>query len=935
MTEAEGPRLPALLSGAQTRPVASILWSKHQPPAVEKSWRQRLLEPVLRAASVVTNAESDATGSFSTCSTAVPSQKASLAKRWLAPLAVGGPPRQPVRPDQIFDDAEPALAVVPVSQEVMSQTRRDERCLAIAERKPQLTRMAAARRMLALNLGCGLKALTSGEEAEGRKPKRLSPRPPSPVTVAEALYTRDLLGKNAALFRGNLDAEVLGRNAEFAELANHRVDRQRAMQQYCREQAVQWREDKCREEMLLELRWRLSKPNLVRKLRLDAVGDEVRKAIPTPEPERLQSVELLSSPDPGELDASEETIKDAFKRKEDAPKKKEDVPKEVEAFGRKSWTVRPKRSLEERNKMLVNLRAITVATEKAKRGDAGAEKSIQPKEPRQRRDGAIASRTQTRQTLTPHLLHDNATAEMQNFRRVFNKYDKDGSGGLDQDELKGVLQDLGLKAKNEAEREAVRRVLSRCCELEVSFEDLVERLVPQVREALAAIKRMHLREVFELADEDLSGSLSINELVMALRRMNIFPSQEQVQESIQDVVPNAAGQLYSMSGELNLDANVVTWEYFEALASRLEEMVERARVLRKEEICRTLGLTADQQETWKHSLTDVHDAFHLYCEKSSETMSPSHLIHLVRDLNMVPWKRGEALEGTLRHITADFLSEDGCNGLEFVEVLSILERLRQMGEDYLRVVFRRYDVSGSGGLSLEDNRLALKDCNVEAKTVEESREMLDWLEEFDESGSGELVQKEFIELANFITDRLPKFRREKERQLCFRYGWSELTFDELRAVFIKYDADMSENLDAEELVQAISDVRPSWTFDEFMPAITRLNITIMDFTAFMNLIKYHDNIETQRQLCAQALMDKTFTQVLCNVWRSLDASLEENLVERTRLEEHLTLAFVSEKNSTLRERYSKRLQKLAFMEDSKFIKFEDFLEIMRRPDLES
>lgn len=891
---------------------ASILWGLK--PAAEKSWRRRLLEPVLRVAAAAACADAEATASCS--STALVMHEVSVASRWLAPFSIGGPPRQLGRLEPLSD--KPTLAVVPAmpAEQAVRPSRHVGRWLVKAERKPCLTRMAVARQQLALELGSGLTALTSGEEVEIRSLRKVSPRPPSPLTVAEALYTRDNLGKNASLFRGNLDAEVEGRNAEFAEMANHRVDSQRAMQQFCREQAIKWREDKSRQGMVSELRWKLANKSVLQPNHMQTEGTEPQRAAPTPEPDR-PGVALL--PDFSNFGIADNKVGEDVAIR--SPKNEAEAP-----TCRKTWTVKPKRSLQERNKLLVNLRTLTVVSKRATEDDDKTEK-------RRRR------RQHRESTLRRLRSEDNATIpeedvalspEMQNFSRVFRKYDKDHSGGLDADELKGVLQDLGLKAKNEMEREAIRRVLQKCCDFEVTFDDLVHKLVPEVRESLAEVKREHLREVFEQADKDFSGSLSVHELVLALRRMNIFPSQEQVQESVKDVVPHAMSQMCGVGGDLNVDANVVTWEYFEALATRLEEIVERARVMRSEDICRLLGLTAKQQEHWKHNLTDIHDAFHLYCDTSTETMNCSMLINLVRDLNMVPWKRGEALTSMLNITIRDYNGSDA--GLEFSQVLSILERLRQRGEDFLRGVFRSHTTSGHGGLSLADARAALKEAGIAPSNVEEARDISDWMEEFDEDGTGQLDQLEFTLLANFIADRLPKYRREKERQLGYRYGWTELVFDRHRTVFIKFDTDMSETLDGEELTNAIAVVRPGWIFEELMSDVSRLRS--IDFTTFMQLIKYHDNVETQRQLCMAAGIDKTFSQVLCNVWKSLEPSVEDNFVMRVLLQEYLTVAYATEKNATLKERNLKRIAKLALLPEIKHIKFADFMDIMKRTDLD-
>lgn len=842
-------------------------------PVAPNAWRRRLFEPILQTLNAAPVRQEDAIQACSsTPATDRPNRdnREAVASRWLAPLALKG--RRP------WPDPE-LQALVPVHNEV-SEDRFRPRI-----RPPRLTRMALARLGIA---GSGLKAITYGGEAHC---KDRTPRPHSPVTVAEALYTRDVLGKNLVIFRGSLRAEVDGRDLEFAEMASHRAERQRAVQQQCRKRAAHWKIERSREESLLELRW-----NLVANVSTERSEEALRMAIPTPEPVTPGAAKRVTVKPEVEVLATIET---------DAP-----VPEGQILAERKHFTTKPKRPLEQRTKNIANLR-------------------------RNRAMVSVATQDKPSNRTALGLPGGDAGHYL---RSVFLKYDKNDSGGLDPDELKGVLQDLGLKAKTDAEREAVRHILHKPTELEVSFDVFSMTLLPEVRAALAAVRKEHLTAVFRQADKDCSNSLSINEMVVALRGLNIIPTQDQVREAIQDIVPNAGRELFSSNGDLDLDANVVTLECFEALASYLNEVVERSRIQRTEDLCRLLGLSAEQQELWRDSLADINDVFHLYCDKLHETADCKALLSIVRDLCMLPWKAAKDLEPLVRCIAFP----NGERALEFKQVIESLERLRQVRDEFLASVFAKFDEIAGGGLSMQEARNALQAAGVTPQNAEEAHELGHWLEEFDEGGSGHVDFRDFLRLASRIMVQLPKFRRTKERQLCYTYGLTDGEIDELRAVFISHDADMTDSLDAAELAAAVGHVRAEWALDDFSEALRRLNMKVqwppqeggrktkgktgVDFISFISLVKYHDNIKGQKQLCMLEGIDKSFTTYLCNVWWSLEPSILDNTVATFRL-----LDFVSHDKTMAAGDRQKRLleQKLSNKLEEKHVSFDVFFHIMK------
>merc|ERR1719329_112316 len=128
-----------------------------------------------------------------------------------------------------------------------------------------------------------------------------------------------------------------------------------------------------------------------------------------------------------------------------------------------------------------------------------------------------------------------SSKDVASFKRVFEAYDTNGSASLDQKELKACLADVGLRGTNEEEREEIKKILCSTESAEVSFEEFCSKLVPLVRQRLADLKESALREKFKEADVDMSGLLSIEEMVQITRLMGTVPSNDQVLQAILDV----------------------------------------------------------------------------------------------------------------------------------------------------------------------------------------------------------------------------------------------------------------------------------------------------------------------------------------------------------------------------------------------------------------
>jgi len=474
-------------------------------------------------------------------------------------------------------------------------------------------------------------------------------------------------------------------------------------------------------------------------------------------------------------------------------------------------------------------------------------------------------------------------------RRVFEAYDWDGSGALDQAELKGLLADLGLRARNPAEREQIQFILRSVSSLEVSFEDLVEWIIPKVRFVLAEVNREVLREYFEKADIDCSNSLTINELVKVVRLMGIFPSQAAVEAAVLEVVPDASQGLRTIDGDLLLTRNIVSFEQFLHLAALLQERVEFGRAEKARAIARAHNLTKEERDLWGQDVVDLHESFRRFCHGGPELAEVAKLLDtaklgvVVRDSGVL--RTSGALQKRLSNLLrrhADGAS-DGCLTFkQLLEVLSVARRQEQAGS---RQVFESHCGSSGGGLSLLTSQRALRDCDVVPRSDGEAQEIAFLIEEFDEDGSGEVELGEFERLALFVAERLRKLRREAERLRVFQHDWTEEQYKEFRTAFVIADEDFCEALTEEQLGKAVEQLQRGWTSKEGVNALAELGADPskgVDFLTFLDLMKAMSDGEEHRQIALQAGIDREMADLLCAEWRRLKPS-KDGMMPRRRM----------------------------------------------------
>mmetsp|Transcript_90086 Transcript_90086/g.291065 ORF Transcript_90086/g.291065 Transcript_90086/m.291065 type:complete len:1039 (-) Transcript_90086:227-3343(-) len=461
--------------------------------------------------------------------------------------------------------------------------------------------------------------------------------------------------------------------------------------------------------------------------------------------------------------------------------------------------------------------------------------------------------------LTEHIVKDQ---EIDHIRRIFDTYDRDGSDSLDQAELRGCLAKLGLRARNQEERNEIQAMLRDWGRLDFSFEDLVKDVIPMIRWKLADLQSKRLQDLFRIGDADGSGRLCIEELIKALHTLGTFPGQDLVEEAIWEEVPGARKTLLKLDGvSLVMTRDVLDFEQFRRVFRRLQERTECDRMERFDEIVYTHELDESMQELWEHGLVELRDLFDAYTEADTSTVKVSHLATIARELGHLPKSSGNErmLNDYIKELRQDAIAGlDEDSVLDFRSILQILSRLRRLEESRIQQIYDKYD-QDCVGLTLELCLKALEECDIVAQVKDEAQELEALIEEFDEDGSGEVDQQEFFHLTSFVRQHLHKKRLEAARKMANDYGLKE-DFHMLRALFLERDDAQNAWLRPDQVRGLIMELRHgqfsedelrhgAWSPQEVKVIMEEKHIEKVDFSALLFILKELDEFKANADLC--------------------------------------------------------------------------------------
>merc|ERR1719272_1711764 len=151
--------------------------------------------------------------------------------------------------------------------------------------------------------------------------------------------------------------------------------------------------------------------------------------------------------------------------------------------------------------------------------------------------GGRAQASAARRKLTyerPGLTED----EIDEIREAFNLFDTDGSGLIDPRELKAAMQSLGFETKNPT-------IFQMIADLgtdggQIDFDEFLDSITQKLGDKET---RSGIQKIFDLFDDDKTGSISLKNLKRVSKELGETMSEEELREMIERADSNGDGAI--------------------------------------------------------------------------------------------------------------------------------------------------------------------------------------------------------------------------------------------------------------------------------------------------------------------------------------------------------------------------------------------------------
>merc|ERR1711865_991476 len=128
--------------------------------------------------------------------------------------------------------------------------------------------------------------------------------------------------------------------------------------------------------------------------------------------------------------------------------------------------------------------------------------------------------------------------EIDEIREAFNLFDTDGSGLIDPRELKAAMQSLGFESKNPT-------IFSMIADLgtdggQIDFDEFLDAITQKLGDKET---RSGIHKIFDLFDDDKTGSITIKNLKRVSKELGETMSEEELREMIERADSNGDGNI--------------------------------------------------------------------------------------------------------------------------------------------------------------------------------------------------------------------------------------------------------------------------------------------------------------------------------------------------------------------------------------------------------
>jgi len=382
-------------------------------------------------------------------------------------------------------------------------------------------------------------------------------------------------------------------------------------------------------------------------------------------------------------------------------------------------------------------------------------------------------------------------AEIEEFQRLFNKFDIEGSGEIDTVETSKALRAFGYPTAIEVVADTVAEV-----DVDGSGEMDMSEFLKMFRIFRNREMAQLLKEFEKNAEKEKPPMGTVGVIPGAIPNFDLADVGVPADDENADDADAPKKPVIHQRAITRNDNNV---------GSRMKEL-RKLKVDKKKlpKIITDLGYTAP------------------------ELIEKAMLV--LEDVEAVSWEPFLAFFKTYR--TYEIEEHNRRAGFSVSEV-----------EDYEKI-FNKYDKDGGGSLSYKEMMPLLREIGYAPKNLKEQEQLKKIISEIDEDESDEIDFREFLHLMRRFLDDTLAARVVKEKEMVSRANFAQDDVAGWRAVFVKFDLDKSGTFELDEGINILAAVGINLTqqsmrdqYESIYHSVDEDGNGVIDFGEFLLLIR--------------------------------------------------------------------------------------------------
>eukprot|EP00746_Dinoflagellata_sp_MGD_P166639 gnl/MRDRNA2_/MRDRNA2_96682_c0_seq1.p1 gnl/MRDRNA2_/MRDRNA2_96682_c0~~gnl/MRDRNA2_/MRDRNA2_96682_c0_seq1.p1 ORF type:complete len:1075 (+),score=251.98 gnl/MRDRNA2_/MRDRNA2_96682_c0_seq1:142-3366(+) len=412
---------------------------------------------------------------------------------------------------------------------------------------------------------------------------------------------------------------------------------------------------------------------------------------------------------------------------------------------------------------------------------------------------------------------------MKTLRETFHRYDIDKSGGLETNEIRPAVQDVGICPKVREEKRAVnhivREVVEGCGGMGLDFEEFVM-LVHRLRTKIADVQRTELETAYSMSCDEKGTFNPVNicqilekvshvklrtqDMIEILKEFEDFqpgrtwlnPEQMEIVKKKEHEEAERKKMMWNAEEVVHDDEDPIMKDFdaFEECLTRAREKLAAIRREQERQIGQDHKIPQETFTSFRSELIELDELFRKYDQDESGLLDEGEVRQVLTDFGCMPktfleQKALQLMFWDIKYPNRDPPEKIDLSNAEFdfMEFLTLIRRLRKMNSDTLKATmladFNRYDRDKSGELDMQEVAKILHEMNLIPRSKEEQSEILAIFEEVDEDGSQTFDFKEFQILIIRVRERLEKIANERAQAHALSIGITLKRFKEVMPLF--------------------------------------------------------------------------------------------------------------------------------------------------------